>query len=278
MIELLRNFTFHTQWNAGILLMVLLGIVFYLFLLPTSGKHSMWKSIAFISGLFLIFLAVGSPLNLLGRIVFRVHMIQMVIILLIAAPLLLLGFKTEILRRAFTYPKVKKILLIIHHPKLTIPVFHLLFIGYHIPVVFSYVRVSYILHYVYLLCLFVAALLLWSPIVVKLKELDRLAIKQKIVYCFANLVLMIPFSVFLIMSNEILYSIYIDPELIKSSLEVCLPPGQSVESIPEDFFNYLLPYPPLHEQRIGGVIFLLSQAITFGSVALYLKRKGKIKK
>ncbi|MFC4321140.1 cytochrome c oxidase assembly protein [Litchfieldia salsa] len=275
MLDLLKNFTFHTQWNAGILLMVLLGTVFYLFLLPSSNKHPIWKTIIFISGLFLIFLTVGSPLNLLGRIVFRGHMIQMVILLLIAAPLLLLGFKTEIIKKAMTFPRINSFFKIVVDPRLTIPVFHVLFIGYHVPSLFDFIRVNYFLNYFYLLCLFIAALLLWAPIMINEKELTHISCQQKMKYCVLNLALFIPVSLYLLMSNNILYSLYMDPDLIKSSLEVCLPPGVSVESIPEDFFNDLLPYPPLKEQKIGGYILLIGQSLIFATAIMYLRAKKK---
>ncbi|WP_078544997.1 cytochrome c oxidase assembly protein [Litchfieldia alkalitelluris] len=275
LLELLSNFSFHTQWNAGVLLMVLLSIVFYLFLLPTPSNHPKVKSVLFIFGLFLIFFTVGSPLNLLGRIIFRGHIAQMLILIVIVAPLLILGFKSTIVSKAVTYQKLKKFLTFIKKPQITIVVFHVLFIGYHIPAVFNYVRISYFLNYFYLLLLFLAALLLWTPLIPIIKELDFLSVKQKVRYCLWNVVFFSPLALWFIFSEQILYSIYIDPDLIRLSLEVCLPPGEPIESIPEEFFDYLLPFPPLREQQLGGWLLLIGQGLVFGSVGLWMRKKVK---
>lgn len=275
LLDILNNFSFHTQWNAGVLLMVLLSVVFYLFLLPTPNDHPKLKSVLFIFGLFLIFFTVGSPLNLLGRIIFRGHIFQMLILIVIVAPLLLIGFKSTIVSKAVTYEKVRKFLLFIKKPQITIVVFHVLFIGYHIPAVFNYVRISYVLNYFYLLLLFFAALLLWSPLIPIIKELDSLSIKRKIRYSLWNIVFFIPLALWFIFSEQILYSIYIDPDLIRLSLEVCLPPGEPIESIPEEFFDYLLPFPPLREQQLGGWFLLMGQGLVFGTVGLWLRKKLK---
>jgi len=272
-INILENFSFHTQWNAGILLFSLLSIVFYLFLLPSSASDKTWKIVLSIVGFLLIFLTVGSPLNIIGRIMFSGHIIQMLLLLFVAAPLLVVGTKTAMIELGCQNKFVKRMITFMIHPTFSIPVFHLLFAGYHIPAVFDYVRVSYFLNYFYLLCLFVAALILWFPILSPVKTLDLLPSRNKSKYAIVNGCLFVPLIILLLFSNEILYSIYIDPDLILSSLEVCLPSGESIEIIPEDLLELLLPFPPLREQQVGGIILLVSQSVLFGGIAILFSKK-----
>lgn len=274
-IDVLKNFSFHSQWNAGILLFVLLSIVLYLFLFPTSKEHTKTKSTLFITGLLLIFVTVGSPLNLVGRIIFRGHIIQMLLLIFIIAPFILMGLKTVKVSNKVIREKLMKIMKWLTNPKLTLSVFHLLFFCYHIPVVFNFVRINYFLNYFYFFCLFISAFLMWFSIVPAMNELTLFSLKQRMKHCIINILLFLPVCFLLIFPNTILYSIYIDPDLLRSSLEVCLPPGETVETIPDEFFDYLLPYPPLKEQRIGGGILLISQVMIFGSMALHLKRRMK---
>ncbi|MDL4843122.1 cytochrome c oxidase assembly protein [Aquibacillus rhizosphaerae] len=259
--DILANFSFLAQWNAGILLVVLLGIVFYLFLLPTSKEHTVSKTVIFIIGMALFYIALGSPLNILGRIIFRAHIAQMIILFLFVVPLLLVGMKTEIISKLVSYSTFRKGYNIFTNPIVAIVLFHGMFIIYHIPGVFDYVRMSYSLNYLYVLTMFVTALLVWSPIFPIDYQRNRLSYRNKFFYGLWNMVLFLPIELVLLFMNNNLYIIYMDFDLLLTALSVCLPAGDSIQTLPSDFLETLLPFPPIEEQKNGGVMLLGSQLL-----------------
>lgn len=267
--KILSGFSFHAQWNVGVLFFTLIFAVLYLFLLPTSKQHTRKQTVLFLLGILVFIIAVASPINLLGRIIFRAHMIQLILLLLVVAPLLLQGMKAQFLTRLYNKGNNHAWMNKLTHPVITIPLFHVLFAMYHIPYFFESIRISYYGNYFYIFLLFLSATLLWLPLFPPIRELDRL--KRKITYGVVNIILFIPISILLIVSDN-LYSIYSDPNLLRSGLELCLPLG---DSIPQDLFETILPFPPLREQKLGGFILLISSTTIFGLLSIYNKIKKK---
>ncbi|MFS0820464.1 cytochrome c oxidase assembly protein [Bacillus sp. 1P02SD] len=271
--QILDGFSFHSQWNGGVIFFTLILIVLYMFLLPTPKEHPKNKLIAFAGSMLLILFAVGSPLNLLGRMLFRAHIIQIVVVLLIAAPLLVIGIKTNLLKKMLKNNGVKKVYRFLTHPVFAIILFHGLFIGYHVPVVFDWIRTGYFTNYFFLVGLILAAALLWWPIIGPIKEEDKMTFKQKLIYIVVIIVLFVPVTLFLWLSNTELYSVYSDTSQMLAALALCMPFG---EEIPPDLLETLLPYPPISEQKNGAIILFISQALIFGLSTLWLyMKKGR---
>jgi len=271
--QILDGFSFHSQWNGGIIFFTLILIVLYMFLLPTPKDHPKHKSIAFAGSMLLILLAVGSPLNLLGRMLFRAHIIQIVVVLLIAAPLIVMGLKTNLLEKALRKNSVKKVYSVLTHPVFTIILFHGLLIGYHVPVMFDWIRTGYFTNYFFLIGLIVAAVLLWWPIIGPIKEHDQMTFKKKLIYIVVNIVLFLPVTLFLWLAKDALYSVYSDTSQMLAALALCMPLG---EEIPPDLLETLLPYPPIGEQKNGAIILFITQTLIFGLSAIWLyMKKGR---
>ncbi|MEK5440654.1 cytochrome c oxidase assembly protein [Fredinandcohnia sp. FSL W7-1320] len=271
--QILDGFSFHSQWNGGIIFFTLILIVLYMFLLPTPKDHPKHKSIAFAGSMLLILLAVGSPLNLLGRMLFRAHIIQIVVVLLIAAPLIVMGLKTNLLEKALRKNSVKKVYSVLTHPVFTIILFHGLLIGYHVPVMFDWIRTGYFTNYFFLIGLIVAAVLLWWPIIGPIKEHDQMTFKKKLIYIVVNIVLFLPVTLFLWLAKDALYSVYSDTSQMLAALALCMPLG---EEIPPDLLETLLPYPPIGEQKNGAIILFITQTLILGLSAIWLyMKKGR---
>ncbi|WP_284139554.1 MULTISPECIES: cytochrome c oxidase assembly protein [unclassified Virgibacillus] len=258
MLEImLDEFHFSSLWNGGILLFTLFGAIIYLFMLPNGKHHSIWKTIAFLGGLLISFLAIGSPLNIIARIQFSAHVFQIALLFFIAPPLLVIGFKTEILKRLFSIGIIAKIARFITHPVVTIGVFYLLFYGYHHPPIFDFARMDLYLNYFYLLGLFITAILLWIPIIYP----KQMSILQRRMYLVGNIAVVLPLAVILITAKESLYTIYSDLGFFIKSLEACFPAG---ESLPPEYFQMLLPFNPVEEQFKGGIVLMAIQFFIFG--------------
>jgi putative membrane protein len=77
-----------TQWNTNPVLLTLLLLPLALFQRGAKTYSLMnWRKIAFIGAIFTLFLALISPLDSLSAALFSAHMIQHLLLILLAAPL-----------------------------------------------------------------------------------------------------------------------------------------------------------------------------------------------
>ncbi|MBY7142965.1 cytochrome c oxidase assembly protein [Virgibacillus sp. NKC19-3] len=258
---ILDEFHFSTLWNGGILLFGLFAAIIYLFLLPEEKNHSIWKTILFFTALIVLFIAIGSPINVIARIKFSTHIIQLVLLLLVVPPLLIIGFKKKIIEKIRTISVLDKMIHMLTNPVVAIFLFQLSFYAYHIPMLFDYVRIDLFLNYIFLLGLFISALLLWIPIV----SPGRQTSGQKLKYCITNSLLLIPFSLLLFFASDSIYTIYSDIDAFIPALALCLP---DYDTLTPEFFETLLPFDPVNEQQLGGGILLVSQVVVFGGLLL----------
>lgn len=244
-------------WNGGILLLAFFTIILYLFILPNGKNHTWWKSVVFIVGVVVAYIAIGSPLNIVARIQFSTHIIQLLLFFLVAPPLLIIGFKTEIIHRVMKFPIAKKIAQILTNPYFVFIIFLLAISLFHLPSVFDAGRMDIYVNYFYMFGLFFLAILFWIPVVTRI----RLNQKQKIIYLGASMIALVPVSLFLMFSTDNLYQTYSDLGVFVEALEACFPPDE--EPLPASFYETLLPNKPHMEQQLGGKILLIGEVIIF---------------
>lgn len=262
---ILDEFHFSTMWNGGIFLFLIFGLIVYFFILPEE-KFSLKKAILFVAGTIALFAALGSPLNVIGRIQFSTHIIQLILLLFVSPPLLILGFKNKILEKVPSIPFLDKTFHFLMRPVTATILFQALFYGYHIPVIFNFARMDLYLNYFFLLAVFIGAILLWIPII----SSNILSKKKKVIYILINSLLLVPYSLILILAREALYMIYTDVDLFVSSLAACFP---DLNTVPDDFFAVLLPFDPVNEQIVGGWYLLAGQLIMFAIATVSLSFK-----
>ncbi|GAB3803194.1 cytochrome c oxidase assembly protein [Virgibacillus kimchii] len=267
---ILDEFHFSTMWNGGIFLFLMFGLIIYFFLLP-EDKFSLKKAILFVAGTIALFAALGSPLNVIGRIQFSTHIIQLILLLLVSPPLLILGFKNKIFEKVKSYAFLDKTFRFLTRPVTAAVLFQVFFYGYHVPVIFNFARMDLYLNYFFLLVIFISAILLWIPIISQ----NILSKRNKVIYILINGLLLVPYSLVLILAKDALYIIYTDVDLFVTSLEACFP---DVNTVPDGFFAALLPFEPVHEQKIGGWYLLGGQMIIFGITLLLLSFKERLEK
>jgi len=141
---------------------------------PTMFPY--WRLMAFVSGLFLLWIALGSPLAMLDHQLLTVHMMKHLLLMTAGAPLILLGEPT--LPALCGLPKCfirRSLLLRIRTPQwpgsfLSNSVFCWLtaaaaVIVWHVPVLFQMALSWPILHFVESASFLTAGLLFWRPII-----------------------------------------------------------------------------------------------------------------
>lgn len=266
MLEIiLDEFHFSTLWNGGIFIYIGFIFVIYFLLLPQDKKYPIWKQVAFVLGMLAIFAALGSPINIIARIQYSTHIVQLILLLLVAPPLLILGFKTEIFERAKEIKILKTVLQILEKPFVGFIAFFVIFYIYHIPAVFNYARLDLFVNYFFMFALLIAAILLWLPIL----SPRKLHTKQKTMYALLIFVLFVPYSILLFFYDTSFYIVYSDAELFLQTLEACIP---NLDGIPPELAASLLPFDPVAEQVKGGWLLLAVQGVIFLSAAFFAPR------
>jgi putative membrane protein len=135
-----------------------------------------WRLTAFVIGLFLLWIALGSPLAMLDHQLLTVHMMKHLLLMTAGAPLILLGEPALPLLCGLPKYFIRRSLLLgIKTPQwirsfLSNPVFCWLaaaaaVIVWHVPVLFQMARSSPILHFVESTSFLTAGLLFWRPII-----------------------------------------------------------------------------------------------------------------
>ncbi|WP_010093827.1 cytochrome c oxidase assembly protein [Ornithinibacillus scapharcae] len=259
---MLEEFPFSSLWNAGVFLFIAFTAVIYLFLLPQEKGHSFTRKVSFLFGLVLIFIAAGSPLNIFGRIQFSAHIIQVIILSFIAPPLLVIGMKYNLFKKL---PLLEKSVLFMSRPYIAISLFFLVLYAYHYPPIFDQARVDLYGNYIYLFLLFGSAMLLWGTLI-------PIPGKKQLLYYHLFCVLgIIPLGIILMLSKDVLYHAYTDLDTFTQALQVCLPPGQQIS---EELVLLILPFQPIPEQHLGGVIWIIAGFISF-IASFIIKSKKK---
>src|SRR5207302_620154 len=142
----------------------------------SPGSFPPWRVAAFVGGLFLLWIALGSPLAMLDHQLLTVHMMKHLLLMIAGAPLILLGEPAlPVLCGLPKYFIRRSLLLRIRTPQwlrsfLSNPVFCWLaaaaaVVVWHVPVLFQMALSSPILHFVESASFLTAGLLFWRPII-----------------------------------------------------------------------------------------------------------------
>lgn len=99
-------------WNLDPLLIAGIAGAGFLYRLGSSRTERpppRWRQRSFVFGLVVVAVAVISPIDALGESLASAHMVQHLLLMLVAAPLLVLGLPTETIIRGASYPTRKKL-------------------------------------------------------------------------------------------------------------------------------------------------------------------------
>lgn len=274
----MTDFGLRALWSPSMLIVVTTLAVLYILAVDQfrlrwfkeSSPVHIRKKIAMLSGLAIYYMAQGGPLDLLGHLVFSMHMLSMSLSYLVVPPLIIYGTPDWMLRRVLRVPRISGIFRRITNPILTLVLFNILFSLYHLPFVLDYVMTNFMVHKLFFATLLVTAFMMWWNVVSPLPEQERLSDVQKMGYVFANGVLLTPACGLIIFANSTLYATYSDPIIWAKALGYCVPMGSdvilSMFNGPGDFGFFA----PLDDQQFGGVMMKLMQEIMYGAILFYI--------
>lgn len=171
---------------------------------PTAGQRA-----TFFSALALIFLSLNGWLHdLSDYYLFSAHMVQHLLLTLVAPPLLIMGTPGWMLRPALQWRVVGPLARWLTSPKMCFAVFSVVLAVWHLPPVYDMAMRHHNIHIIQHLCFMVAATLMWWPVLSPLPELPRISYPLQMLYLF---LLSIPMSIIAICigyADHILYPAY----------------------------------------------------------------------
>ncbi|MEI3597007.1 MULTISPECIES: cytochrome c oxidase assembly factor CtaG [unclassified Oceanobacillus] len=272
----LQIFGFRALWSPYFFTFcVLLGVIYYLATGPYrhkfggTEKPTVKQHVLMYTALFLLYVAKGSPIDLLSHIMFSAHMIQMVVFLLIFPILVIKGLPLWVWERVLRNNILGPIIRLLTKPIISLLLFNGLFSIYHIPVVFDFSKSAPVWHFVIHSILLIAAFIVFIPLLLPFKEINTMTPLLKVGYIFANGVLITPACVLIIFTKTPAYEAYLAGGAWLQSLAICVP-GDVLDGIelalsgPEMFS----PLSTINDQQFGGVIMKTLQEVVYLSLMI----------
>jgi putative membrane protein len=171
---------------------------------PSTRQRSL-----FFGALVLMFFSLNGWLHDLSDYhLFSAHMVQHLLLTLIAPPLLILGTPGWMLRPALRWPVVGAIARAVTPPARCFVIFNVVLTVWHLPPMYEMAMEHHNIHIVQHLCFMVAATLMWWPILSPLPELPRLSYPLQMLYLFLMSIPMSLVAVCIGYSDHILYPAY----------------------------------------------------------------------
>ena len=141
-------------------------------------RFPVWRLIAFQAGLLTLLLALASPLHPLAELLLQFHMIQHLLLMMPAPPLLLLGAPTlpllhglprpvllYVLGPFFASSWLRRLADFLTHPVVCLVAFTISNVAWHLPVLYELALRAEFWHNAQHMCFLGTGLLFWWPVV-----------------------------------------------------------------------------------------------------------------
>ena len=268
----LSIFGFRALWSPWYFLtLVVVVLLYYLITVkwrdrfPESTPLTRKQIICFGSGITLLYIVKGSPVDLLGHILFSIHMTQMALLLLMIAPLLIMGIPNWVWKTIFEVKIIDSVFRFFTKPLLSLLLFSLTFSFYHIPMFLDNIKMSSVLHAGFTITIFMSAIFLWWPLVNTLEGQPKLHGLMKIGYIILSAILITPACALIIFAGVPVYETYQSGEAWLKAMALCVPSGTLAGlsglgiSGPELFTNMST----VVDQQLGGIVMKTVQEIIY---------------
>jgi putative membrane protein len=220
-----------------------------------------YQPLAFYGGLLAFSVALGGPLHTYNQNSFAMHMSQHVVMMLVAAPLLVLGRPVHLflhalgpnrsgvlLRPVLRRRWVRGTLTVLTHPLLVLLLFNVNLALWHVPRFYVAALESTLVHEAEHMLFFGLSLLFWWVIIDPIPRHHRLRTEHAILVLFTTAAVGDLLGLLLMFSTQVLYSYY---------------------SLAEPIWGLST----LDDQRLGGLIMLLSGVVVYyGAIIVLIVR------
>lgn len=169
------------------------------------------RAVLFTCGLLVIALAEGTALHDLSEhFLFSAHMIQHMLIILVAAPLLLAGMPPWLLRPVTTLGFMQPVMRCVTNPIVAGAIFNVVLMAMHVPPIYELALHIHWTHIVQHMILLIASLLFWWPMLSPLPEFPAMSSGGQLLYLFVVKFPQIPLGAFLTFSQVPWYATYVN--------------------------------------------------------------------
>lgn len=268
----LSIFGFQALWSP-----YLIGVILFLtavyFIVTVAWRKDFEESeplklseaMYFLLAMITLYIVKGSPIDLLGHIMFTWHMLQMAILLLLVPIFLIKGIPWWVWKALLAIKVIHKVVYALTQPIFALLLFVSMFSFYHLPSIFDAIKMDETTHGIYTFLLFIAALLMYWPFMNTIEGQRRMKNIHKLGYIAANAVLITPACALIIFSSSPLYETYSNPDVWLKAMELCVPvatlSGLTLSG-PELFTSMTA----VADQQVGGVLMKIIQEIIFGVI------------
>ncbi|PLS06423.1 cytochrome c oxidase assembly factor CtaG [Neobacillus cucumis] len=264
-------FGFNALWSPYFLI-ILLVFTLAFFLITTKFRTKFQNSeplttkqaSLFLTAMVLLYAIKGSPLDLMGHLMFYIHGITMVLLVFLVPPLFILSIPNWLWRTILNLKGIKPLFILFSKPIVALLLFNAFFSFYHIPIVFDHVMQNRYLHAGYSIILFVFAIGMWWSLICPLPEFKNLTGIKKVAYIFVNSILITPACALIIFSDNSLYATYHDPKVWSQVMSLCVGPMfDNLNLTGPELFSSMS---AVEDQRLGGVVMKIIQEVIFAVV------------
>lgn len=268
----LSIFGFKALWSPYFLGFLLVIIVLYFLVTVTwrskfkeSEPLKRSESIYFILAMVTLYIIKGSPIDLLGHILFAVHMGQMAFLLLLAPIFFIKGIPLWVWKALLKIKPINTVFKMLSQPILSIFLFIGMFSFYHLPIIFDAIKLNIMYHAIYTTLLFIAGIFMYWPLMNKVEGQPKMRNILKLAYIAGNAILITPACALIIFASDPLYATFYDSSSWLKAMELCVPVDVLANlslSGPELFTSMT----PVSDQQVGGVLMKIVQEIIFGII------------
>ncbi len=181
-----------------------------------------WRAASFIAGVFLVWLAIGSPLALLDEQLLTAHMMQHLLLMIIAPPLIWMGapllpllhglppnFVQSVLGPFLRWPALQAVGRVLSQPLVCWLVSAAALVGWHIPAVFNLALQSEVLHVLEHAAFLAAGFLFWWPVIQPWPSVPIWPRWSILIYLFAATLPCDILSAYLTFCDRVVYPSYL---------------------------------------------------------------------
>ncbi len=186
------------NWNfaPSILMMLISQAVLYGYLIYIARRDGHWGSavrrshvIYFTLGLFVIFIALVTPIDSLSNVaLFSAHMVQHILLMLLAPVCLLRGTPGYWIRYLYDLPILKRVLPIVTHPLTTLITFNAVMWIWHVPTLYEGALRNPNVHILEHMMFLAWGVLLWLPVIHDVPPRHVPSYPARIAYLFACMI------------------------------------------------------------------------------------------
>jgi putative membrane protein len=219
------------DWSFDLpsLLVILFGVLYrvgdsHTFTPARTLNEQRWRSFSFYVALLVLLIALASPIDAFSEKLFWVHMVQHVLLLVVAPPLIVLArpwvrlwrvlplaARRTLARNLATGARAKPLRSISRSLGRPIPsfvIFSVVLLGWHIPVLFDATLRSGPLHALEHTLFFAAALMFWKQVIHSPPLHSSLGPPQRVVYVIGAMIVSWVLAVVLALAPSPLYGFY----------------------------------------------------------------------